>query len=146
MPRESAEFDEALLKPDVEDYDFDDYFSIQWETGMLIPDPLASVENQHRARKTIELDRLNANGKPQDRVDELEKFEDSNNPVLDKCAYRFFYPTGCVRTPNNGTSITNSTPKPGLLLHTILPQAFALPDYKQCACPTLCHRWHERWY
>ncbi len=83
-------FDEKLLKPDADDYDFDTYFAIEWATGELKPNPVASSENQKKAEITIKLYKLNQHGKPEDRVAELEKFEDSNNPDINEWSYRFF--------------------------------------------------------
>ncbi len=88
------EFDRKLLKPDKDDYYFDDYFEIDWMTGELRPNRVASQEKQERAKITIQLYRLNANGKPEDRLEELEKFLDSHNPEIDQWAYRFFIERG----------------------------------------------------
>lgn len=82
-------FDEKLLRPDHENYDFDKYFMIDWSTGELKPNILETSENQERARITIELYKLNQNGKPEDRLEELEKFHDSENPDIDQWSYRF---------------------------------------------------------
>ncbi len=63
-------------------------------TGELHPNRVASQEKQERAKITIQLYRLNANGKPEDRLEELEKFLDSYNPEIDQWAYRFFIKRG----------------------------------------------------
>lgn len=89
-------FDKRLLKPDEDDYSFDKYFDIDWVTGELIPNRDASPENRERAKITIELFRLNNNGKPDDRREELEKFEDMETPDIDRFAYRFFIKRGQI--------------------------------------------------
>ncbi|MDM8563142.1 hypothetical protein QUF54_07295, partial [Candidatus Marithioploca araucensis] len=66
-------FDEDLLKPDAENYDFDKYFDIKWDTGELIPNSDASEKDQRRAEITIRLYKLNEYGKPDDRIEELKK-------------------------------------------------------------------------
>jgi uncharacterized protein (TIGR02646 family) len=88
------EFDECLLKPDEDYYSFEKYFEIDWPTGELIPNVDASEEDQERARITIRLYRLNNNGKPEDRLEELEQFEQMNSPDIDKFPYRFFIKRG----------------------------------------------------
>ncbi len=88
------EFDERLLKPDTDDYDFDRYFDIKWDTGEIVPNPVATDYEQQCAQITISLYRLNRNGKPEDRLEELEKY----NPKIeiDKWAYRFFIERGVM--------------------------------------------------
>ncbi len=88
------EFDEKLLKPDDDAYSFDEFFVINWDTGELKPNKGQSIDNQIRAEITIKLYRLNKNGKPEDRLEELGKFNDSNNPNIDEWAYRFFIERG----------------------------------------------------
>jgi len=84
------DFDKHLLKPDVLDYDFDKYFRIDSILGLIIPNPQASELDQKRAKKTIELYKLNENGKPDDRKEELEKYELARDVHIDKWSYRFF--------------------------------------------------------
>ena len=83
-------FDEKLLKPDANDYGFDTYFAIEWVTGELKPNPAASQTEQERAEITIKLYKLNEHGKPEDRLEELRKFEESNHPDINNWSYRFF--------------------------------------------------------
>jgi uncharacterized protein (TIGR02646 family) len=84
------DFDEKLLKPDDDAYSFDEYFVINWDTGELEPNKGKKIENQVRAEITIKLYRLNENGKPEDRLAELEDFKELNNPDIDEHSYRFF--------------------------------------------------------
>ena len=89
-------FDDKLLKPDDEDYDFDTFFDIDWETGKLEPSEVATLEQKARAKYTIEQYKLNDDGRPQARKDELETFQSSSlnldNPY--KWAYRFYLMRG----------------------------------------------------
>lgn len=87
-------FDKRLLKPDENSYSFDKYFDIDWVTGELKPNRDASPEDQERAIITIKLFRLNDNGKPDDRREELEVFEQLETPEIDKFSYRFFIKRG----------------------------------------------------
>jgi hypothetical protein len=50
VKKKGDDFDENLLKPDDEDYDFDKYFDIRWDTGELIPNSDASYADQTRAK------------------------------------------------------------------------------------------------
>ncbi len=88
------DFDRKLLKPDQSDYDFDRYFQINWSTGELEANAAAVKEDQERAKITIKLYRLNTNGKPEDRLEELNKFRNSQNPDIQKWSYRFFIERG----------------------------------------------------
>lgn len=87
-------FSEMLLKPDEESYSFDEFFDIDWATGELIPNMNASKEDQERARITIELYRLNKNGKPEDRLEELEKYRELEAYDIERFSYRFFLKRG----------------------------------------------------
>jgi uncharacterized protein (TIGR02646 family) len=89
-------YDERLLKPDEDYYAFDKYFDIDWVTGELIPNQEASKEEQERARITIRLFRLNSNGKPEDRLEELKHFGQMSAPDIDEFSYRFFIKRGQV--------------------------------------------------
>ena len=53
------EFDEDLLRPDADDYDFDKYFRWDFILGTLEVNENALLENQKRAEVTIRLYRLN---------------------------------------------------------------------------------------
>jgi uncharacterized protein (TIGR02646 family) len=83
-------FDSLLLKPDEQYYDFDRFFKIEWDTGKFVPNTSSTLENQQRARLTIELYKLNENGKPDDRKAESEFFNKIKNADIDAFSYRFF--------------------------------------------------------
>ncbi len=87
-------FDPRLLKPDEATYDFEKYFDIDWTTGDLLPNMDASAEDRERARITINLYRLNSNGKPGDRLEELEKYQEAPKTDINKWSYRFFLRLG----------------------------------------------------
>lgn len=89
-------YDPLLLKPDEYDFEFDRYFDIDWVTGEIIPNRIAPEEDRKRAELTIQLFKLNENGKPEDRMEELGKFQDSNNRDIDKYSYRFYISRGIV--------------------------------------------------
>ena len=83
-------FDEQLLKPDEDNYSFDNYFEINWDTGKLMPNRDACHEDQERARMTIKLFQLNIPGKPKDRLKELKAYRKRENEDIDEFRYRFF--------------------------------------------------------
>jgi hypothetical protein len=90
------EFDKRLLKPDENSYSFDKYFDIDWVTGKLKPNRDTSKKDQERTRITIELFRLNDNGKPNDRLRELKKFNKDQDADIDEWSYRFFIKRGQI--------------------------------------------------
>ncbi len=92
--KKGDEFDDNLLKPDENAYDFDKYFLIEWDTGKLIPNKGGSAESQKRAEITIALFRLNEDAKPEDRLRELKHFLYTGDPDIDEWAYRFFLERG----------------------------------------------------
>jgi len=82
-------FDKRLLKPDVGGYSFAYYFLFNYTTGFIVPNPRRNQIDQKRASLTIEAFGFNDFGRPEDRLEVLEKFRDSNNPDKDKFSYRF---------------------------------------------------------
>lgn len=54
------QWDEALLRPDAEEFRFDRYFYYEPSTGRLIPTPGATPEDRHRATRTIDILDLNS--------------------------------------------------------------------------------------
>jgi uncharacterized protein (TIGR02646 family) len=56
------QWDEALLRPDDADFHFERYFEYRFDSGELQPAAAASVGDQHRARRTIEILHLNRDG------------------------------------------------------------------------------------
>ena len=53
-----------LLRPDAADYTFERFFIYKYLTGEIEPNPSADATDSLRAKKTIEIFRLNAEGRP----------------------------------------------------------------------------------
>jgi len=83
------DFDEALLRPDAEDYSFEKFFRWDFTTGELMVNEQTSPPDQHRAQKTIELYRLNQ-GHPMLRRLEAHKRSKMQDEPVDHFAYRDF--------------------------------------------------------
>ena len=49
----------ALLRPDAPDFTFERYFEYRFDTGELQPNGRATVDDQARARRTIDILQLN---------------------------------------------------------------------------------------
>jgi uncharacterized protein (TIGR02646 family) len=82
-------FDEALLRPDAEDYAFDRFFRWDYTRGTLEANELASAEDRHRARVTLKHYRLNF-GHPSLRRRALRDRSGRPDDPLDDFAYRDF--------------------------------------------------------
>jgi uncharacterized protein (TIGR02646 family) len=87
--KKREDFDEALLRPDAEDYAFDRFFRWDYTLGTLEVNDRASPEDQRRAEVTRRLYHLN-DGHPWLRL--LARRGRSRNPdkPIDECAYRDF--------------------------------------------------------
>jgi len=83
-------YDESLLKPDVDDYQFDDYFIANYKTGELEPLPSAPDYSKYRAEITIRLYGLNIAARNKARIREMERFIRDSQAFLDDYKYRFF--------------------------------------------------------
>jgi len=85
-------YDAALLIADEAGYDFNDYFMVDYITGEILPNPLASAANQHRADTTIRIYGLNVEPRTKIRKKELKRYlqRDESTDVLDDFSYRFF--------------------------------------------------------
>jgi uncharacterized protein (TIGR02646 family) len=83
------EFDEDLLRPDADDYDFDKYFRWDFTRGILEVNEHAPIENQKRAEVTIRLYRLNE-GHPKLRRLEMRRKQQGADDPLDEFAYRHY--------------------------------------------------------
>ncbi len=86
-------FDEALLKPDEIEYEFNRYFFFDALTGELKPNYQATPEDQYRATITIQLYKLNEFGRPDARLTVLEMSAALLNSSLtvDDFSYRFMF-------------------------------------------------------
>lgn len=83
-------FDEALLKPDAEDYAFHEYFTVNYHTGDIEASPRANPAAQERAKITIDLYGLNMPERKKARIRELECFAVLQEPCIDDFNYRYF--------------------------------------------------------
>lgn len=83
-----SKFDEALLRPDADDYAFISYFIYDSLTGEVSPNPGCSEEDQSRANVTINLYGLNRFDRPEARKRAFEMSRDAN---LDDRPYRFIF-------------------------------------------------------
>ncbi len=86
-------FNDNLLKPDEATYFFDSFFvcRTQNERIIIVPNPLATTNDQARAEVTIMLYGLNDFGRPEDRWRVLMQYQDSITPAVDDFAYRFLF-------------------------------------------------------
>jgi len=85
-------FDVKLIKPDLQDYKFQDYFVFNYKTGVLEPNPSASIDKQESATETIRIYDLKRFELCKDRINELnnyERFKDIENDI-DYYAHRDF--------------------------------------------------------
>ncbi len=82
------------LKPDKENYHFDYWFKIDFETNFIKPNKLRNLEEQEIAQKTIDWLGLNDNDRPEARFDELEKYNSSDIKDVNKWSYPFFLERG----------------------------------------------------
>lgn len=90
-------FDEAVLRPDAEDYAFDRYFRWDWTQGLLLVNDQASPDDQHRAAVTIELYGLNE-GHPVSRKRGLRLWSKESDGNLREHPYRDY-----LRSPEAGS-------------------------------------------
>jgi hypothetical protein len=87
--QKGEDFDESLLQPDADDYEFDRFFSWDFTTGILKINTLATPEDQHRADVTIKLYNLNE-GHPLLRKLAMQMRSDNQNIPADFLPYRHF--------------------------------------------------------
>lgn len=86
-------FDDKLLKPDREDYEFNKYFIVDYKTGELKPNPIKDKENQIKAKVTIKMYDLNSEDRLIDRLDTNEMYQDlieNDKYKLNDFPYRYF--------------------------------------------------------
>lgn len=87
--RKGEQFDPGLLRPDAADFDFDRYFRWEFTRGELLPNELASPEDQERAWVTIRLYRLNSGHPALRKRAQHQRAKDPEAP-LDDFPYRGF--------------------------------------------------------
>jgi uncharacterized protein (TIGR02646 family) len=90
-------FSELLLKPDIEGFEFNDYFIYNYSTGELEANPSVSEQNQDCAEETRKLYRLNDFERPEERKQVLELYLklQQTGAILDKndFSFRFMLPS-----------------------------------------------------
>lgn len=90
------DFDEKLLKPDEQAYDFEKYFDFNAKTGELEANSRASAEDQERARLTIETFGLNIAARCASRLRFFERYYNDavclSGDDLDVLPYRYLAP------------------------------------------------------
>lgn len=86
------QFEEALLKPDEEDFKTNRYFMCNFKTGEIEANAHATPEDQVRAHVTIRILGLNDSPRPRARKRELQQWENTELTArfLDDFSYRFF--------------------------------------------------------
>ena len=106
-------FDESLLRPDQEGYEFDKYFKIDFSTGELLPNPEAGEENQECAKITIDTFKLNSYDRPRARLKELRRYRDIDKydeSEIDDYSFRFFLKRGENADLPKASSVVNISP------------------------------------
>ncbi len=83
-------YDVLLVKPDEFGYKFEDFFRYSSFTGEILPNQSKSEGNQKRARKTIEIFKLNIGNKPRNRINAIRKEIKLETP-FDERPYRYGY-------------------------------------------------------
>jgi uncharacterized protein (TIGR02646 family) len=105
--QKGEEFEEGLLRPDAEDFEFDRYFRWEFTKGELLPNDLATPEDQHRAQVTIRLYRLNEGHPACRKRAQHQRGKDPQAP-LDDFPYRGFLADGeCEPAKVAGSPWTN---------------------------------------
>jgi uncharacterized protein (TIGR02646 family) len=90
--QKKEEFDERLLVADAPGYRFEDYFIVDYVTGEIQPNPLASAFDQERAQITLDLYGLNITVRMRSRKKELKRYRQRNvdEDELSDFSYRYF--------------------------------------------------------
>jgi uncharacterized protein (TIGR02646 family) len=87
--KKGDQFEDALLKPDMQDYNFDAYFQWDFATGQIAPNEIATPENQQRAKRTIAILKLHEKH-PALRMKALRDYQAAERSNLDDYSYRDF--------------------------------------------------------
>ena len=89
-------FDERVLKPDADDFRWQDYFRFNAVTGFLVPRLGIGTAERLRARATIKLFGLNRRGRPKARLHAYRDWLKLGKPAVLRRPYRF-----CMVPPPN---------------------------------------------
>ena len=87
------QFDRKLLKPDVDDYKFEHYFTVNYRTGEIEINPMCSQHDQTRAELTISMFGLNEPDRLHDRLRHIKLFDKlmDDDFEIDDLAYHFCF-------------------------------------------------------
>jgi uncharacterized protein (TIGR02646 family) len=80
-----------LLRPDDVHYSFEEYFDYNFEKHKLTPNTAKPVENQERARVTIDMFDLNHIGQKRSGQLMLKAFKEDETKNMDDFGYRFMF-------------------------------------------------------
>jgi uncharacterized protein (TIGR02646 family) len=83
-------YDPKFLKPDEEGYEFEQYFRYDSFTGEILPNESKPLENQKRAKVTLEQFKLNLGNKSLNRRKAIEKEIRLDTPINER-PYRYGY-------------------------------------------------------
>ena len=89
-------WDDKLINPDDDDYQFARFFVYDFTTGAIEPNPKASPSERERARVTIEIYGLDSPKRRRFRSMELRRWRLSSDKQIDQFAYRDFVDPGLV--------------------------------------------------
>ena len=89
--KDGQSFNDALLRPDEVDYEFDRFFIYNFRNGELQPNPQASTTDLQRAQRTIDVLKLNMGGRPAARMRATRQFRNTipSERLLDEWPFRF---------------------------------------------------------
>ncbi len=87
-----AQWEEALLRPDSDDFEFERYFIFESDSGKLAPNPTVGPADQHRALRTIEILGLNRPGLCTGRRRTAKSLLTCSKNDINDWGYRFLIP------------------------------------------------------
>ncbi|MFN8344573.1 MAG: hypothetical protein U0X91_06205 [Spirosomataceae bacterium] len=85
------QFEAELLRPDEMEFQFNRYFIYDYIDHTISPNPLASLDEQYRAQKTIEVFDLRHKSLCIRRRHAYQRYAGDSNPVLSDYNFRFMF-------------------------------------------------------
>ena len=85
-----SQWDDALLRPDADDYTCQRYFRFDYFTGQMTPNPMATETEQVGATATIRLYGLDTSARRRARRRVLDMWQQNTKMHIDEFAYRDF--------------------------------------------------------
>ncbi len=113
-----------LIKFDDIEYDFENWFDIEWKTGKIIANPDKTEKEQSIAQTTIDWLGINKGSRPKARNDELEKYNGNSITDIWRWSYPYFLERGKICRVGKWTF----THRPLTGTHVNLSAHTALPD------------------